>query len=163
MPMDFQGRLKNMRAALDRQKVDVLVVTHLPNVRYLCGFSGSAGVLLAAPRPLFFTDGRYAEQASVEVVGARVSIAKGGALAAVAATCLKLGLKRVAIESEHFTVAQSDAFNRHWARESNWSASPARWNSCAPARMPTRSAYYATRSSCPRNSSGPCCDPCAQA
>ncbi len=101
-----------MRAALDRQKVDVLVVTHLPNVRYLCGFSGSAGVLLAAPRPLFFTDGRYAEQASVEVVGARVSIAKGGALAAVAATCLKLGLKRVAIESEHFTVAQSDAFKQ---------------------------------------------------
>jgi len=110
--MNLQVRRKNLREALDRQKVDALVVTHLPNVRYLCGFTGSAGVLLAAPRPVFFTDGRYAEQASAQVEGARVSIAKGGALAAVAATCIKSGVKRVAIESEHLTVAQSDAFEQ---------------------------------------------------
>jgi Xaa-Pro aminopeptidase len=110
--MDFRGRQKNLRKALDRQKVDALVVTHLPNVRYLCGFTGSAGVLLAATRPVFFTDGRYAEQASVQVAGARVSIAKGNGLQAVAATCLKLGLKRIAIESEHLTVAQLMAFEQ---------------------------------------------------
>ena len=110
--MDFRGRQKNLREALERQKVDALVVTHLPNVRYLCGFTGSAGVLLAAARPVFFTDGRYAEQAAAQVEGARVSIAKGGALAAAAATCVKLGLKRVAIESEHLTVAQLSAFEQ---------------------------------------------------
>ena len=110
MPMDFQRRRKNLREALDRQKIDALVVTHLPNVRYLCGFTGSAGVLLATPRPVFFTDGRYAGQASAQVQGPRVSIAKGSSLAAVAATCIKLGLKRIAIESEHMTVAQSNAF-----------------------------------------------------
>ena len=103
---DCEGRLKKLRAELDRRKVDALVVTHLPNVRYLCGFTGSAGVLLVARRPVFFTDGRYAEQAAAQVQDARVSIVRGGTLAAVAATCAKLGLKRVAIESEHLTVAQ---------------------------------------------------------
>lgn len=103
---DCEGRLKKLRAELDRRKVDALVVTHLPNVRYLCGFTGSAGVLLVARRPVFFTDGRYAEQAASEVHDARISIVRGGPLPAVAATCAKLGLKRVAIESEHLTVVQ---------------------------------------------------------
>jgi Xaa-Pro aminopeptidase len=110
--MNFRGRLEKLREALEQRKVDALVVTHLPNVRYLCGFSGSAGVLLAARRPVFFTDGRYAEQASAQVEGARISIAKGPALAAAAAACVKLGFRRVAIESEHFTVAQLDAFEQ---------------------------------------------------
>jgi Xaa-Pro aminopeptidase len=110
--MDFRRRQKNLREVLERRKVDALVVTHLPNVRYLCGFSGSAGVLLAARRSVFFTDGRYAEQASAQVDGVRVSIAKAGALAAAAEACVKLGLKRVAIESEHLTVAQLDAFEQ---------------------------------------------------
>lgn len=112
MPMDFQGRRKNLREALDRQKVDALVVTHLPNVRYLTGFTGSAGVLLVAARPVFFTDGRYAGQAAAQVEGVRIAIVKGSALASVAASCLKLGLKRIAIESEHLTVAQSDTFKQ---------------------------------------------------
>lgn len=110
--MDWEERQKKLRVALDRQKVDALVVTHLPNVRYLCGFTGSAGILLAARRPVFFTDGRYAEQASAQVRGARVSIAKSGAFLALAATCSKLGLKRVAIESEHLTVAQLGGLER---------------------------------------------------
>jgi Xaa-Pro aminopeptidase len=110
--MDCEGRQKKLRADLDRRKLDALVVTHLPNVRYLCGFTGSAGVFLAARRPVFFTDGRYAEQASAQVHGARVSILKSGTLTAVAATCAKLGLKRIAIESEHLTVAQLDGFQQ---------------------------------------------------
>jgi Xaa-Pro aminopeptidase len=110
--MNFRGRQKKLGEALVRRKVDALVVTHLPNVRYLCGFSGSAGVLLAARRSVFFTDGRYAEQAAAEVDGVRISIAKGSALAAAAAACLKLGLRSVAIEAEHLTVAQLGAFEQ---------------------------------------------------
>lgn len=110
--MDFRGRQKKLREELERRKVDALVVTHLPNVRYLCGFSGSAGILLMARRSVFLTDGRYKEQAAGQVEGARVSITKGGALAAAAEACVKLGLKRVAIESEHLTVAQLSAFEQ---------------------------------------------------
>lgn len=46
---------------------DALLVTHLPNIRWLTGFSGTAAlVLLTAERCLLVTDFRYAEQASVE-------------------------------------------------------------------------------------------------
>ena len=96
---------------LDRRKVDALVVTHPPNVRYLCGFTGSAGVLLVARRPVFVTDGRYAEQAASEVPDARVS-SRGAPLPAVAGNCAKLGLKRVAIESEHLTVARIEGLGQ---------------------------------------------------
>ncbi|MGA3126489.1 MAG: Xaa-Pro peptidase family protein [Candidatus Korobacteraceae bacterium] len=110
--MDFRGRQKNLSELLERHKVDALLVTHLPNVYYLCGFTGTAGMLLAARRPVFFTDGRYSAQAAAQLQGARLSIARGGTLAAVAATCVKLGLKRVAIESERLTVAQLDVFSK---------------------------------------------------
>jgi Xaa-Pro aminopeptidase len=110
--MDFRGRQNNLSELLQRHKVDALLVTHLPNVYYLCGFTGSAGMLLAAQRPVFFADGRYAAQAAAQLQGARLSIARGGTLAAVAATCIKLGLKRVAIESERLTVAQLDVFSK---------------------------------------------------
>ena len=56
-----------------------MLVSHLPNVRYLCGFSGSAGLLLIDERTVtLFTDSRYTFQARQEVHGARVHIAKHG-------------------------------------------------------------------------------------
>ncbi len=104
--MDFRSRQKNLRELLVRHKVDALVVSHMPNVRYLSGFTGSAGVLLAAGQFVLFTDGRYAEQAAAQVDGVRVSIVKSSALAAAAEACAKSGYKRIAIESDHLTVAQ---------------------------------------------------------
>ena len=131
MQMDFRGRQKNLREELERRKVDALVVTHLPNVRYLCGFTGSAGVLLAAGRSVFFTDGRYKAQASGQVEGARVSITKSGALAAAAEACVKLGLRRVAIESEHLTVAQLSAFEQALGKGVKVVRLAGTWKSCA--------------------------------
>ena len=49
-----------------------LLVTHLPNVRYLTGFSGSNGVLLVGPDPdadLLGTDGRYVDQVAEQCPG----------------------------------------------------------------------------------------------
>src|ERR1019366_2641260 len=154
--MDCEGRQRKLRAELDRRKVDALVVTHLPNVRYLCGFTGSAGVLLVARRPVFFTDGRYAEQASAEVHDARISVVKSGTLPAVAATCAKLGLKRVAIESRHLRWPSSEALNRRWARESNLSGWRGQWKPYARRRMPMRLHCCATPWVYPRGSSVPC-------
>jgi Xaa-Pro aminopeptidase len=108
-PMDWEGRHSKLRAALEGRKVDAMIVTHLPNVRYLCGFTGSAGILLFARKPVFFTDGRYTEQASLQVKGARISIVKAAGPPVVTAACKKLRLKRVAVESEHLTMAEHAA------------------------------------------------------
>jgi len=51
-----------------KRSLDAVIVSHLPHVRYLSGFSGSAGFLLVLPRrALLVTDARYTEQATNEV------------------------------------------------------------------------------------------------
>lgn len=66
--MDYAGRLNRLRSALEECNLDWLLVTHLPNVRYLCGFTGSAAALLVGARgAVLFTDGRYRTQAKAEV------------------------------------------------------------------------------------------------
>jgi Xaa-Pro aminopeptidase len=111
--MDHKGRLKRLQSLLDGTSVDALLITHLPNIRYLCGFTGTSGVLvLSETKSMFFTDGRYTEQARVEVQGAGVVIDRKPPLAAAAEWLIenknKVGRKkpiRLGIESEHLTVA----------------------------------------------------------
>jgi Xaa-Pro aminopeptidase len=78
MAMDHAERLRRLQISLLDQKLDSLLVTHLPNVRYLCGFTGSAAALLVSGRgSILFTDGRYRTQAKEELKGAnagRVSV-----------------------------------------------------------------------------------------
>jgi Xaa-Pro aminopeptidase len=82
--MDYAGRQQRLAAQLAEKRLAGMVVTHLANVRYLSGFTGSAGILAIAagkrPKLAFFTDGRYTEQAHAEVHDAKVVIAKKGAL-----------------------------------------------------------------------------------
>lgn len=60
-----------MAALLAAEGLDALLVTSLPNIRYLTGFSGSAGLLLVHDGDLLLvTDFRYQEQAEAEVDGA---------------------------------------------------------------------------------------------
>jgi Xaa-Pro aminopeptidase len=93
--------------ALADKRLDALLVTHLPNVRYLTGFSGSAGVLLIAQKgkPIFITDGRYTSQAHEQVQGAKVIIGKGPALDAAAQQIVRQKLASVGIESDHMAVS----------------------------------------------------------
>src|SRR5439155_15883160 len=105
--MDYKGRQRRLQEALHRNRLDALMVTHLPNIRYLCGFTGSSGVLLVTARDsVLLTDGRYTEQAKREVKGAKVKIVKKSALAAAAEWFQKHSrLTRIAIEATHMTVA----------------------------------------------------------
>jgi Xaa-Pro aminopeptidase len=62
------ARQDAVRGVLARDGLDALLVTHLPNIRYLTGFTGSAGLLLARPDgTTLVTDFRYAAQAPAEV------------------------------------------------------------------------------------------------
>jgi Xaa-Pro aminopeptidase len=66
--LERQGAL---RTTLLHEGVDALLVTHLPNIRYLTGFTGSAALLLVGPdRTVLITDFRYAMQAPAEAAGA---------------------------------------------------------------------------------------------
>ncbi len=82
--MNFLARRKKAAAAAKDAGVDGLLVTHLPDVRYLSGFTGSnAALALVGGRAVLFTDGRYTTQAKAEARGLRVVIVpKAAAVAA---------------------------------------------------------------------------------
>src|SRR3546814_13580225 len=71
--MDVAGRARRLQRALDDLGCDALLVTHLTNIRYLTGFTGSAALLVVLPGELVFvTDGRYEQQAGGELGDAGV-------------------------------------------------------------------------------------------
>jgi len=103
-----EARSARLRALLSDLGADALLVSHLPNLRYLCGFSGSAGLLLVErTKSTLFTDSRYTFQAREEVSGAQIRIAKKGILRAVADALRgrRRGF-RVAYSAPHMTVAE---------------------------------------------------------
>jgi Xaa-Pro aminopeptidase len=74
--MDHAARILRLQTGLASNRFDSLLITHLPNVHYLCGFTGSSAILLVANRScILFTDGRYRDQAQAEVRGAKIMIA----------------------------------------------------------------------------------------
>jgi Xaa-Pro aminopeptidase len=61
-------RAERVQAGFAEHGIDALLVTHLVNVRYLTGFTGSnAMVVLGPDRRRFITDFRYVSQAAVQV------------------------------------------------------------------------------------------------
>jgi len=71
--LEVASRLQRLRAALDGAEVDAIVVTTLANVRYLTGFTGSAGVVVVSGKEaLLTTDGRYRTQSAEQLAAAKV-------------------------------------------------------------------------------------------
>ncbi len=108
--MDFRARQQKLREHLATTSFDALLASHLPNIRYLCGFTGSAGLLLVEESgSVFFTDVRYHTQAHEEVKGSKVVIARKAPLAALGEFLAKrrkgVRSRIIGLESEHFTIA----------------------------------------------------------
>jgi len=118
--MDHERRLQGLQESLFPYCFDALAIRHLPNIRYLCGFTGSAGVLVVTDgKPAFFTDGRYTEQAQAEVRGAHVIISRKPPLPAAAAWLVDARRKarsrrswKIGFEADHLTVAERNQFGK---------------------------------------------------
>jgi Xaa-Pro aminopeptidase len=82
-----------------RTKVDAILFWGLENIRYLCGFSGSDGVLiLTGHERIFLSDSRYEEQARGELQGATFKKYKQK-IEGIARLLQSLRVKRVGFES----------------------------------------------------------------
>ncbi|MGH2573977.1 MAG: M24 family metallopeptidase [Actinomycetota bacterium] len=102
--MDHARRRERISSRLAEVGAEALLVTRLPNVRYLTGFTGSNGQLLLAPGGgVFFTDGRYAEQSSHEVPDLRRTLYSGEFAPHFGTACRELGVGRVAFEAAGVT------------------------------------------------------------
>jgi Xaa-Pro aminopeptidase len=116
--MDVAARVDRLRAALEAAECDALVVSNLTNVRYLTGFTGSAGlVLVTGDQLLFVSDGRYRDQSAAELaaagVDARIEIVAADPDAVVADAAAAAGITRLGMEAQSVTWAQQ----RRWAGE----------------------------------------------
>jgi len=96
----YRLRLAALRARLEQERLEGLLVTSLPNVHYLTGFSGSAGVVLVTLRDaVLFTDPRYDLQAHEQVQNARVVIVSKDALTVAAKRANRIRSPKVGFES----------------------------------------------------------------
>ena len=85
-----------------------MLVTHLPNILYLCGFTGTAGVLFfqvsdRAHKATFYTDGRYDQQAHDEVKSAKVVVGKKSAFVEGCEGAQKAKARTLGFEAEHLS------------------------------------------------------------
>lgn len=101
--------LKDRRSRLtpwfDREQLDCLVVEHLPNLRYLSGFSGSSGLLvLTRNQGWFICDSRYTLQAQQEIIELAV-IEHGQRHEALAQLRNEQGWQRIGFEAAHCLVS----------------------------------------------------------
>jgi Xaa-Pro aminopeptidase len=119
--MDFPGRQERLVEAVRRERLDGFLVSHMANVRYLSGFTGSSGALAVmagkqSHKLAFFTDGRYTQQAKEQVRGAEVAIAPGPSLPEAMKWLARQKVKRIGFEALHMSVAVKEALKPARAR-----------------------------------------------
>jgi Xaa-Pro aminopeptidase len=105
--VDHLSRRNALLERLDELEVDALLLTRLPNVRYLTGFTGSSACLLLAPAgSTFFTDGRYEEQSRHEVPDLPRVASMASLLGPIREHVDRLGGRRLGFEKHAVTVGQ---------------------------------------------------------
>ncbi len=102
----FALRRDRLLGLLEERKSGAAVFSHLPNIRYLSGFTGSNAVLLLSPRSAtLFTDPRYELQAADEV-DCPVKIVRGSLWPEVSKLVRKRKITALALEAEHLAQAE---------------------------------------------------------
>src|SRR5262245_48767856 len=117
-PLEISTRIPALRARLHTEALDALLVSRLPNIRYLSGFTGSAAMLLVSKdHALFVTDGRYTEQSHEQLSAAGVDAAievrtvASEQLDALAAALADAGVHRLGLEAHGVTWAQQRQYS----------------------------------------------------
>ncbi|RLB67366.1 MAG: aminopeptidase P family protein [Deltaproteobacteria bacterium] len=98
--MIYSHRRQKAVNLLSELDLDAVVFCQPENIRYLCGFTGSDGVLIATPDSfIFLTDSRYTTQAHDEVLADCIDEYKIKA-EGVIAQLIASGVTRIGFESE---------------------------------------------------------------
>jgi Xaa-Pro aminopeptidase len=119
--MNHLSRQKTFQKTIEGEELDGFVVMHPANLRYLCGYSGSNGLLLfLGGRRVFLTDGRYTQQAGEEVRGVRLVIAKGPLLEAAARVIGDRKRVMIGFEGDHTSVATANDMRRLLRKKVAW-------------------------------------------
>ena len=97
-------RINQVKNKILENNLNGLYVTNITNVRYLTGFTGSAGsVLILEDENHFFTDGRYTEQVKDQVKNCKVHIVGGSHIEGIEKNKLLASGAKIGFESNHLT------------------------------------------------------------
>lgn len=109
---EYAVRRQQLLSLFPQHRIDTLLVTALPNIRYLAGFTGSNGaLLLSESRAILFTDPRYQTQAPLES-DCDVKVAKGSLLVEVAKWFRRLDVERLGFERGRISFESYDFLKR---------------------------------------------------
>lgn len=101
----LKSRRQKLLRFFDEWELDLLLIEHPLNLRYLAGFSGSEGALLLTPEGgWFICDSRYTLQAGKEVSGLTV-VERSQRQEAIADLARQAGGQRLGFEAAHTTVS----------------------------------------------------------
>ncbi len=105
--MDAMGRVRMLQEWVRARGIDALLVTHLTDIRWAVGFTGSHACLLIMPeRAVLLTDGRYTTQAQEEVRDAEVRITSGDVLRFMQEDGLLEGVRRACFQADDLTYSR---------------------------------------------------------
>jgi len=108
----FFSRREKLRATLEPDRIDALLLSAPTNVSYLTGFSGDSSVLiLGRESDLIVSDGRFTTQLAQECPGLETHIRASGQqmIPAIAQVIQSRGFRRVALEATSWTIAEFEA------------------------------------------------------
>lgn len=107
MTSEYPERRRRLAEEIASRKLDALVVSALPNIRYLCGFTGSNGLLLVRRDgwSLLLTDPRYEIQAAQEA-DCLVKITRKPLTRALPGELARRRLRRVGFEAGRLSYAE---------------------------------------------------------
>ena len=121
--LSVAGRDQMVRDELRaRSTADTLLVFDLNNIRWLTGFTGSAGTLIVRPDEMVFvTDGRYGEQArhQLQTSGAAARVVVGTSAAA-----LREGLEHAVAASSGVGIDPSEVTHAQFETVSGYAKTP---------------------------------------
>ncbi|MFP8782309.1 M24 family metallopeptidase [Planococcus plakortidis] len=99
-------KLMKLREQMQKRELDSLLVTNPYNLRFITGFTGTAGLALITPNDAWFiTDFRYTEQAGEQVKELKVVQAQKGLIDEVARIAGEAAVERLAFEQDYMTFA----------------------------------------------------------
>lgn len=116
----LKDRARKIGEVLQGSGLDAVVLFHLPNIRYLCGFTGTDGVLAATPdSDCFLTDSRYTTQVRSQVEAGEIreySLKLDG----VIDWLREKGVRRIGFEAETVSVALARRLQEKGASGWEW-------------------------------------------
>ena len=111
--MLLNKRINKLKLKLKSMNLDGMYITNLTNVRYLTGFTGSAGsVLILEDSQHFFTDGRYIEQSKEQIKNYIIHIVGSAHFLEIERENLIPKNQKIALEADYVSVNYFDKLQK---------------------------------------------------